>query len=148
MGARHDISDTEEILKRAIAIDAVSSYNKETLLKTAAELGISPQSVELAEREHFQRKREMAEREDFIRHQRHGFWGHLGTYLIVNAFLVCMDLFSNHRLEWSYWSILGWGIGVALHAWEVFDTKGEDFQKEFDKWREERRKTADSDSAT
>lgn len=55
-------------------------------------------------------------------HQQRSFYGHLFVYLAVCAFLVALDLFtgSNGRtflgLNWAYWPIFGWGIGVALHA--------------------------------
>ncbi len=132
--------DGEEILRRAIAIDAMQGHNKEVLLKTAEELGISKEAVEQAEREYFTQQKEQGELAEFIRHQRRGFYSHLWSYVVVNSFLVCMDFFSNGRLEWAYWPVFGWGIGMAFHALSVFNTQSEDFQKEFEQWREQRRK--------
>ena len=52
-----------------------------------------------------------------------GFYIHLTTYLLVNALLVVIDLVAGVNgdttflgLDWAYWPILGWGIGVAAHA--------------------------------
>lgn len=55
-------------------------------------------------------------------HQLRSFYGHLGTYVAVCVLLVAIDLFTGSNgptflgLNWAYWPVLGWGIGVALHA--------------------------------
>ena len=51
------------------------------------------------------------------------FYIHITTYVLVGAFLVFIDLVAGVTgdttvlgLDWAYWPILGWGIGVAAHA--------------------------------
>jgi hypothetical protein len=137
-------NDAEDILRRAVAIDTLQAHNKDVMLKTAEELGISREAVEQAEREHFLQKREKQEFAEFVRHQRQSFWSHLASYLIVNAFLFGIDVVSDGRLEWAIYPLLGWGIGLAFHAVGVFATKGEDFQKEFEEWRAARNRATHS----
>jgi hypothetical protein len=48
-----------------------------------------------------------------------GFYIHLGVYVIVVAGLVLLDWLAGGAW-WSYWVLLGWGIGVAGHAFGVF----------------------------
>ena len=48
-----------------------------------------------------------------------GFYTHLGVYVVVNAGLTVLDLFTTPEVLWFYWPLAGWGIGVALHAWNV-----------------------------
>ena len=48
------------------------------------------------------------------------FTAHLAVYLIVNAGLVVIWALTSAGYFWPLWPILGWGIGVALHAWDVF----------------------------
>jgi hypothetical protein len=43
---------------------------------------------------------------------------HLGAYLLVNAILIWVDLRDGDG-DWFYWPLLGWGAGVAYHAWAV-----------------------------
>ncbi len=43
---------------------------------------------------------------------------HLGVYLLVNAILIAVDLRDGDGY-WFYWPLLGWGAGVAYHAWAV-----------------------------
>lgn len=48
-----------------------------------------------------------------------GFYWNLASYIIINSFLHFLDL-KDGSYEWAYWPLLGWGIGVAFHAIEVF----------------------------
>ena len=63
-----------------------------------------------------------------IAQKRAGFKKHLVSYLIVNAFLWAVWLFSSsdygdfemHNMRWAHfpwpiWTTLGWGIGLAFH---------------------------------
>ena len=45
-----------------------------------------------------------------------GFYIHLGVYLIVNAGLFAINMITNPDNLWFYWPLLGWGVGVAIHA--------------------------------
>ena len=48
------------------------------------------------------------------------FYQHLIVYLAVNAFLIVINLLTSPQHLWFYWPLLGWGIGLALHAATVF----------------------------
>jgi hypothetical protein len=64
---------------------------------------------------------------------------HLATYVVVNSALVGFNLMSSGKM-WAIYPILGWGIGVALHAVSVFNTHGTEFEKDFQKWRRKRKR--------
>jgi hypothetical protein len=49
-----------------------------------------------------------------------GFYGNLVSYLVVNAVLVVIWAVSDSGSFWPIWVIGGWGIGLALHGWDVF----------------------------
>lgn len=49
------------------------------------------------------------------------FYNHLITFVVVNLFLIILNLFVTPGYFWALWSILGWGIGVALHAVNTFE---------------------------
>ena len=49
-----------------------------------------------------------------------GFYHHLAAYVVINAALVLINLLTSPRDLWFMWPLLGWGIGVALHALSVF----------------------------
>ena len=47
------------------------------------------------------------------------FYSHFSVYCIVNSALFLMNYFQGGRW-WFYWATIGWGIGVAAHAFAVF----------------------------
>jgi 2TM domain len=52
------------------------------------------------------------------------FKTHLFIYLLVNAFLSGIwAITTPDALFWPIFPILGWGIGVAANAWDVFVRK-------------------------
>lgn len=44
---------------------------------------------------------------------------HLLTYVLVNAGLIGLDWFVDGRVDWAFWSLFGWGIGLVAHAVSV-----------------------------
>jgi len=51
------------------------------------------------------------------------FYSHLATYLVVNLLLVSINLWTGGYF-WAIWPLMGWGIGLASHAVEVFGLFG------------------------
>jgi hypothetical protein len=52
-----------------------------------------------------------------------GFYVHLTVYLIVNLGLVLID-FAAGAGWWFFWPLVGWGVGLAIHAVVVFGVEG------------------------
>lgn len=48
-----------------------------------------------------------------------GFYSHLAIYLIVNAGLLLTNALTSDNW-WFYWPLIGWGIGLTIHALTVF----------------------------
>jgi hypothetical protein len=48
------------------------------------------------------------------------FWVHLAVYVAVNALLILIWAMTSGEYFWPVWPLLGWGIGVAAHAANVF----------------------------
>ena len=51
---------------------------------------------------------------------RRDFGAHLVSYLMVNAFLILVWAVTGAGYFWPIWVIGGWGVGLALHAWDMF----------------------------
>ena len=51
------------------------------------------------------------------------FRGHLFIYVAVNAVLVVIWAITSGGFFWPIFPILGWGIGVAANAWDVYGRK-------------------------
>ncbi len=52
------------------------------------------------------------------------FYGHLASYLIINAFFVALNLLTSPGEIWFIFPMMGWGIGIAAHAASVFGFPG------------------------
>jgi hypothetical protein len=68
--------------------------------------------------------------EDFEREQaikrlnaKKEFRAHVTAYVIVNIGLIAIWYFAGGDYFWPVWPLLGWGIGLAFHAWSVFGEK-------------------------
>jgi 2TM domain len=49
------------------------------------------------------------------------FGAHLLAFVLVNVFLVAIwAVTSDGTLFWPIFPILGWGIGLVFHAWDVY----------------------------
>lgn len=53
-----------------------------------------------------------------------GFYTHLAVYLAVNMLLFLIDTITSPDTLWFFWPLMGWGIGIALHAVLVFSNAG------------------------
>lgn len=74
------------------------------------------------------------------------FYSHLLAYVVVNLFLMAVNLLTSPKHLWFFWPMLGWGIGITVHAMKTFNLMpflGKDWEerklKEFME-EEERRK--------
>ncbi len=48
-----------------------------------------------------------------------GFYTHATAYVLVNIGLFVINLLSGGQW-WFYWPLLGWGVGLGVHALNVF----------------------------
>jgi hypothetical protein len=53
-----------------------------------------------------------------------GFFWHLFTYLIINAFMFVLNWLTGSGRWWFFWPMIGWGIGLAFHGAFVFIENG------------------------
>jgi uncharacterized ion transporter superfamily protein YfcC len=60
--------------------------------------------------------------------KRRDFAGHLIVYVLVNSFLIVIWAVTSGGFFWPMFPLLGWGIGVAMNAWDVW--RGGDFSEE------------------
>jgi len=45
------------------------------------------------------------------------------SYVVVNAFLLGVWAITGSGYFWPAWIMAAWGVGLALHAWDVFYRK-------------------------
>ena len=52
--------------------------------------------------------------------ERRDFGSHLVSYVVINAFFIGVWAFTGGGYFWPAWVLAGWGIGLVLHAWNIF----------------------------
>jgi hypothetical protein len=130
----YEDDEAEEILSLAATMSSTTgSVTRERLLETAAELGISPEAVEAAEKQVAARRLDAKLQAEFHALQRKEFGSHLVPYLFCNALFVFFSLRSDRF--WAIWPIMGWGIGLAAHAWASFNPKSTAYQDRYRTWK-------------
>jgi hypothetical protein len=50
-----------------------------------------------------------------------GFYGNLISYVVVNLFLLFINLKYSPEHLWFFWPMLGWGIGLLFHGMKAFN---------------------------
>jgi hypothetical protein len=51
------------------------------------------------------------------------FRSHLVVYALVNAMIVAIWVATGSDFFWPIFPIAGWGIGLVMHAWDVYMTR-------------------------
>jgi len=50
-----------------------------------------------------------------------GFYGNLVAYIVVNIFMMIINLKYSPEYLWFFWPLLGWGIGLVFHGMKAFN---------------------------
>ncbi|MEA5600862.1 2TM domain-containing protein [Nostoc sp. UHCC 0252] len=131
----YDSEDVQKILEIALARKQKGEFSREQLIEMASELGISSEILEKTEKKWLVQQEEERLRHRFNTFRRRAFWGHFVSFLAVNLFLILLNLITSPSYFWAIFPILGWGLGLFFHWWSVFQSKSEDYEIAFQKWR-------------
>lgn len=52
------------------------------------------------------------------------FYQHLIAYCLFTPFIIFINYQTYWDYKWFWFPIIGWGIGVAIHAFAIFVQKG------------------------
>ncbi|HEU4410595.1 MAG TPA: 2TM domain-containing protein [Polyangiaceae bacterium] len=118
---RYSSEDVQAILGRALERQRVrgeAELSYEELVAIGRDVGLSEAAIEAAAREHEREGEVDAELARRLRKERQGFVSHAATFLLVNAFLVGLNLVTGGPM-WSFWPLFGWGFGLAFHLLAV-----------------------------
>ncbi|MBH8554413.1 2TM domain-containing protein [Nostocaceae cyanobacterium CENA357] len=121
----YDSEDVEKILQIALTRKQEGEFSREQLLEMASELGISASTLEKTEQKWLMEQKEERSRRRLNTSRRRGFWGHLVAYLAVNLFLILLNLITSPGYFWAIFPLLGWGLGLFFHWWNVYQTNTE-----------------------
>lgn len=70
----------------------------------------------------------MSTRDEEARYERAGrrvkelraLYLHATIFVVVNAGLHAIDFLTSPGVYWAFWPLLGWGVGLAAHAFVTF----------------------------
>jgi DNA-binding transcriptional MerR regulator len=129
--------DIQKILQLAIARqadDQDKEFSYEQILEIAQELDISPETVNLAEKDWRSQHNEIQQRQAFNTYRLTRFKKRLGNYTIFNAFFILVDFLGGGTISWSLYLLLFCGLAVGLDVWNTFLTQGEEYEMAFQRW--------------
>lgn len=128
--------DIQQILQIAIARQAYEGeFSRQQLLEIAAELEISPESLQLAEQEWLTQQSDSQERQKFNLDRRKKLQKRFGNYGLVNIFFILLDLVSGGGLSWSLYILLSLSFLLGLDVWNKSQIQGEEYEKAFQHWK-------------
>lgn len=123
--------EVDRILRRAI--EATSSkgdtLSESEILKIAEELNIDKNQVRIAMREdasvtQFENAKIM-----WRKKKKSEFYQHLTSYVIINGFMIALNIFLSGTLGWAIFPLLGWGLGLAFDFYDSFFPSDEKVEK-------------------
>ncbi len=127
--------DIQQILHLAIASkDTDEELTRQQLWEIASELDIKNSTIVAAERDWLAQKSVNRQRQAFDVYRRQRFQQKLTKYTIVNTFLVSFNFLVAGTLSWSLYILLFWGLGMALGGWKAYLSKGEEYERAFQRW--------------
>ncbi|MBE9045514.1 2TM domain-containing protein [Pleurocapsales cyanobacterium LEGE 10410] len=127
--------DIQQILHLAIARhDTEEELSRQQLWEIASELDIDRATIQTAEQEWLEQKVINRQRHAFNLYRRERFKNKLTKYAIVNTFLVSLNFVAAGAITWSLYVLLFWGLGVVLHGWKAYQSRGEEYERAFQRW--------------
>jgi hypothetical protein len=129
---RYSEDEVSRLIKRALKSQGQSdTISHSELLDIAEQSGVSAGALHaVLEQEESSFEIEEGKRRWLKRH-REDFHNHLRTYIIINGFLVCLNIFTA-GIDGPYWCvfpIMGWGIGLLIHASETYFVSDEKVER-------------------
>jgi hypothetical protein len=113
---RYSHEEVQQLLGLASTLQQKGFIPRSQLQDIAAEVGISLDEFQQAERLWQQQRQTAQELERRRSRRQFGFQMHLIPYIFTSVLLVLLNVATTPRCFWSLYPTLGWGLGVTIHA--------------------------------
>jgi hypothetical protein len=133
----YDREQMEQILHLAIARQTDNDdelISRQQLEEIALEIGIDSESFQAAEKEWLVKQKVEQKQLAFNSYRQNRLQQKVFKYLLVNTFLVSINLLAGGTLSWSLYILLFWGVLLANTAWKTFQLRGEEYERAFKNW--------------
>lgn len=127
----YDSDDVQNILQIAMTRSQDDRFSQMQLQEMAAELGITSDILKTAEKEWLNQREESLQKQKMTTRRRRGFVAHLLPFLIVNTFLIVLNLMTTPRIFWAIYPLSGWSLGLFLHGWAAYQVSTKQAEKNF-----------------
>lgn len=129
--------EAQQILSLAIAREVESGeLSRQQLLEIAEELGISAQTLAIAEAEWQLQKQDRSDKQIFDHQRRQRFHHGLARFLIVGGFLIVFDWLAGGSLTWLLYLVLGpWALHLTWRGWCIYRPNEYAYSQDFQRWR-------------
>jgi 2TM domain len=112
--------EMQQILQKAFVRKQEGEFTQEQIIEIALELGVSSESLQAAEKEWLIQQVEMKKQHISNSQKRREFKSHLMSFIVINGFLILLNLFTSPSYFWAIYPILGWGLGLLLHGIKTY----------------------------
>lgn len=138
----YDQIASQQILQLALAkrSDRTQKLTTQQLQEIAADLGITEAEFLQAITEWQSNQQLGQEQAQFDQYQKRKYFDYLIKYTLVNGALITLDLLTSHRISWSAYVLVLWGLGLGLRTWATFQTHSDTYAQEFRQWQEQHRR--------
>jgi 2TM domain len=131
----YDREQMEQVLHLAIARQNDDELiSRQQLEEIALEIGIDSESFQAAEKEWLVNQKVVQKQLAFQSHRQNKLQQKVFKYLLVNTFLISINLLTGGTLSWSLYILLFWGLILANTAWKTFQSQGEEYDRAFKNW--------------
>ncbi len=124
---------TQAILSRAQQMSG-TTINRDNLLRTAAELGISASAVAKAETEYRQQEQQKQMRSQFFKEQRHQYFSKWLSVFSLAFLMTGIWFLSGRGNYWPFWVFMWPAIFVISRGFKLIHD-GPHLDESFEKWK-------------
>jgi 2TM domain len=120
--------EVQQILHRAMNHQQTGEFSEQQLKEMATELGISASALQIAQQEWQQEREKIQQKQVVDARRQRGFKAHLIPFIAVNTFLIILNLITSPKYFWAVYPLLGWGLGLGIHASCTYHLKDEKYE--------------------
>ncbi|NES99551.1 MAG: 2TM domain-containing protein [Sphaerospermopsis sp. SIO1G2] len=111
----YNSQEMQQILDVAFQRQQQGEFTQEQIIEIASELGVSEEALKAAEKVWLMKQFEVKKQQMSNYQKRQEFRSHLISFIVINAFLILLNLFTSPDYFWAIFPLLGWGIGLFFH---------------------------------
>jgi hypothetical protein len=107
--------EVDSIITKALRLNGKDGISHQELIDIGRELNLDQETIERAAQQVREQAGDEYARRESLQQRKSKFKHHLWSYLIINAFLILINVLTGDGDWWFYWPLMGWGLGLVFH---------------------------------